>query len=95
MTAEFSDLSIGAVEGVPGWNTVIVRTKKGEELLEAARKGKRIQVREIPAANLVHLKEAALLKKKRALENILKRTGKRDNLLYLRGCDSLLPLLPD
>jgi coenzyme F420 hydrogenase subunit beta len=94
MTAEFSDLSIGAVEGVPGWNTVIVRTEKGEELLEEARKGKKIQVREIPDANLAHLKEAALLKKKRALENIVKRTGKRDDLLYLQGCDSLLPLLP-
>ena len=94
LTAEFSDLSIGAVEGIPGWNTVIVRTEKGEELLEEARKEKRIQVREIPAANLGHLKEAALLKKKRALENIVKRTGKREDLLYLRGCDSLLPLLP-
>ncbi|MBP1715990.1 MAG: hypothetical protein H6Q42_4193, partial [Deltaproteobacteria bacterium] len=69
-------------------------TEKGEELLEEARKKKRIQVREIPAANLGHLKEAALLKKKRALENIVKRTGKREDLLYLRGCDSLLPLLP-
>jgi coenzyme F420 hydrogenase subunit beta len=94
MTAEFSDLSIGALEGAPGWNTVIVRTRRGEELLDEARKEKRIQVREIPMANLVHLKEAALLKKKRALENIVKRTGKRDDLLYLRGCDSLLSLLP-
>jgi coenzyme F420-reducing hydrogenase beta subunit len=38
MTAEFSDLSVGAVEGIPGWNTVIVRTAKGQELLEGARK---------------------------------------------------------
>ena len=94
MTAEFSDLSIGAVEGIPGWNTVIVRTEKGEALMEEARKGKRIQVREIPKATLAHLKEAALLKKKRALENIVKRTGKREDLLYLKGCDSLLPPLP-
>jgi coenzyme F420 hydrogenase subunit beta len=94
MTAEFSDLSIGAVEGIPGWNTVIVRTERGEELLEEARKGKTIQVREIPETNLAHLKEAALLKKKRALENIVKRTGKRDDLLYLQGADSLLSLLP-
>ncbi len=94
MTAEFSDLSIGAVEGVPGWNTVIVRTEKGEDLLEEARKGKRILVREIPEANLAHLKEAALLKKKRALENIVKRTGKKEDLLYLQGCEALLSLLP-
>ena len=94
LTAEFSDLSIGAVEGTPGWNTVIVRTEKGAELLEEARKGKTIQIREIPETNLAHLKEAALLKKKRALENIRKRTGKREDLLYLQGCDSLLSFLP-
>jgi coenzyme F420 hydrogenase subunit beta len=93
MTAEFSDLSIGAVEGVPGWNTVIVRTEEGEELVEEARRKRRIQLREIPEPNLAHLREAARLKKKRALENIVKRTGKRENLLYLRRCASLLPFL--
>jgi coenzyme F420 hydrogenase subunit beta len=95
MTAEFSDLSVGAVEGISGWNTVIVRTAKGAELLEEARRAKAIEVAEIPRANLKHLKEAALLKKKRALENIVKRTGSKENLLYLRGVDSLRSLLPD
>jgi len=94
MTAEFSDLSIGAVEGISGWNTVIVRTAKGQEILEEARRARAIEVTEIPKANLNHLKEAALLKKKRALENILKRTGSKDNLLYLEGADSLHSLLP-
>jgi coenzyme F420 hydrogenase subunit beta len=94
MTAEFSDLSIGAVEGIPGWNTVIVRTAKGQELLEQARKAGMIEVTEVPRANLKHLQEASLLKKKRALENIVKRTGSKDNLLYLKGADALRPLLP-
>jgi hypothetical protein len=40
------------------------------------------------------LQEAALLKKKRALENIVKRTGSKDNLLYLKGADALRPFLP-
>jgi coenzyme F420 hydrogenase subunit beta len=93
MTSEFSDLSVGAMEGAPGWNTVIVRTEKGEELIEEARQEKRIQVREIPEADLSHLQEAARLKKKRALENIVMRTGKREDLLYLRGSDALLSLL--
>lgn len=95
MTAEFSDLSVGAVEGISGWNTVIVRTAKGAELLEEARRAKAVEVAEMPRANLKHLKEAALLKKKRALENIVKRTGSKENLLYLRGVDSLRSLLPD
>jgi coenzyme F420 hydrogenase subunit beta len=94
MTAEFSDLSVGAVEGIPGWNTVILRTAKGQELLEEAKKAKMIEVSDVPRANLKHLQEAALLKKKRALENIIKRTGSKDNLLYLKGADSLRPLLP-
>ncbi len=94
MTAEFSDLSVGAVEGIPGWNTVIVRTARGEELLEGARKARMIEVSEVPRANLKHLEEASLLKKKRALENIVKRTGSKDNLLYLKGAEALRPLLP-
>jgi coenzyme F420 hydrogenase subunit beta len=94
MTAEFSDLSVGAVEGIPGWNTVILRTAKGQELLEEAKKAKMIEASDVPRANLKHLQEAALLKKKRALENIVKRTGSKDNLLYLKGADALRPLLP-
>jgi coenzyme F420 hydrogenase subunit beta len=94
MTAEFSDLSIGAVEGIPGWNTVIVRTAKGQELLEEARRAKVVETAEMPRANLKHLQEASLLKKKRALENMVKRTGSKDNLMYLRGTDALRPLLP-
>lgn len=95
MTAEFSDLSIGAVEGISGWNTIIVRTAKGQELMEEARRARAIEVAEMPRANLKHLKEAALLKKKRALENIVKRTGSKEDLLYLRGVDTLRPLMPD
>ncbi len=95
MTAEFSDLSIGAVEGIDGWNTVILRTDKGEELLEEARRARAIETDEVPGANLAHLQEAALLKKKRALQNIIDRTGKKENLLYIQGADSLRSLLPD
>ena len=95
MTAEFSDLSIGAVEGISGWNTVIVRTAKGQELVEEARRSGVIEVADMPRANLKHLKEAALLKKKRALENIVKRTGSKEKLLYLQGADALRSLLPD
>ncbi len=93
MTAEFADLSVGAVEGIPGWNTVIVRTSEGEELVEQARKAKVIETAELPAANFDHLKEAALLKKKRALKNIVGRTGRKDDLLYIRGADSLQSLI--
>jgi coenzyme F420 hydrogenase subunit beta len=95
MTAEFADLSVGAVEGITGWNTVIVRTPRGQELMEEARRARILEIAELPKANFDHLLEAALLKKKRALENIVKRTGNKENLLYLQGADALLPLLPN
>jgi len=37
-TAEFADISIGAIGSTDGWNTVIVRTPVGEHLFESARK---------------------------------------------------------
>lgn len=95
MTAEFADLSVGAAEGIPGWNTVIVRSPQGKEILEEAQKEKLIATADLPQPNLDHLKEAALLKKKRALENIIKKTGIKENLLYLKGTESLNHILPN
>jgi coenzyme F420 hydrogenase subunit beta len=83
MTSEFADISVGAVEGIEGWNTVIVRTNTGAELISLAREKGEIETGNLPSENLAHLKEAALLKKKRALGEIIKRTGDRKNLLYL------------
>jgi len=41
MTAEFADISVGSVEGIEGWNTVLIRTNIGLELMKRARaKGK-------------------------------------------------------
>jgi coenzyme F420 hydrogenase subunit beta len=83
MTSEFADISVGSVEGIEGWNTVIVRTDAGAHLIEMAKKKGRLQIDKLPASNLEHLKEAALLKKKRALNEIVKRSGDKNNLLYL------------
>lgn len=84
MTGEFADISAGAVEGIAGWNTVIVRTDTGKSLIEAAAAKKVIELRKLPSENLNHLKEASLLKKKRALRDIIKKTGSKDDLLYLK-----------
>jgi coenzyme F420 hydrogenase subunit beta len=83
MTSEFADISVGSVEGTEGWNTVIVRTDAGANLVEIAKKKGKLQIDKLPASNLEHLKEAALLKKKRALNEIVKRSGDKNNLLYL------------
>jgi coenzyme F420 hydrogenase subunit beta len=81
MTSEFTDISVGAAEGVDGWNTLIVRTMRGSEIVDAAVNSGRLETRELPLSNLEHLKEAALLKKRRALREIVNRTGDKNELL--------------
>jgi coenzyme F420 hydrogenase subunit beta len=83
MTAEFTDISVGSVEGIEGWNTVIVRTQRGEDIIEIAKKKGLIEVKPLAAASLSHLKEASLNKKARAVKEIVKKTGDKENLLYL------------
>ena len=75
MTAELSDISVGTVEGKEGWNTVIVRTAKGENLLKRAKNAAVIETRPLPKDNLSHLKEASLLKKRRALDALKEKGG--------------------
>jgi coenzyme F420 hydrogenase subunit beta len=85
MTAELSDLSVGTVEGKEGWNTVIVRTAMGENLLKSAKKAGIIETRSLPKDNLSHLIEASLLKKRRALDALKERGGIEKSYLSLSG----------
>jgi len=86
LTAEFADLSVGGGRGeVLNWNTVVVRTEKGMRLFDSAIKKGVIETAAIPEGNLSRLKAAAHNKKKRAIENIIQRTGSTDDLLYLKG----------
>jgi coenzyme F420 hydrogenase subunit beta len=83
MTAEFADISVGSVEGTEGWNTVIIRTPAGAELIKAALAKGKLETKKLPLESLAHLKEAALRKKKRALTEIVKKSGDKKNLLYM------------
>lgn len=65
MTAENADLSVGVVEGREGWNTLIVRTEKGAELVREAVAGGCIETEPLPRENIEHLKNASVGKKKR------------------------------
>ncbi|MFC2062731.1 Coenzyme F420 hydrogenase/dehydrogenase, beta subunit C-terminal domain [Chloroflexota bacterium] len=85
MTNEFADISVGAAEGLDGWNTTIIRNDKGKDLFEIAKAKGLIEVASLPEANLIHLKEASLIKKKRAMRNIVDKSGSKKNLLYLKG----------
>jgi coenzyme F420 hydrogenase subunit beta len=83
MTAELSDISVGTVEGKKSWNTVIVRTDMGEKVLIEAKKARVIETRVLPEDNLNHLKEASLLKKRRALDALKEKGGIEKGYLTL------------
>ncbi len=87
MTCEFADISVGMVEGMEDWNTLIVRTPEAGRLIEKAKADGIIETRPLDEARLAHLREASLRKKTRAISEIVKRTGDESSLLYLRLSD--------
>lgn len=88
MTSEFSDLSVGTVEGIPGWNTVLIRSDLGEELMSRAENEGIVEVQVLPEENLKHLEEASRLKKRNAIL-ALKKQGKMEEG-YLILSDKLI-----
>lgn len=79
MTAEGADVSVGALEGMPGWNTLIVRTRKGEDLVDLARRKGILEIESMPAENLEHLEAASTAKRKRGLALQETLQSKNDN----------------
>ncbi len=66
MTSQFADISVGMHEGREGWNTVISRTERGDELLSNSMAAKTIVTETFDQAGLDHLSKAADNKRKRA-----------------------------
>jgi coenzyme F420 hydrogenase subunit beta len=67
MTAEWADISVGTVEGMEGWNTVVVRNERGAQLLNGFIKAGHLETGALPEKNLAHLKEASVNKRKRGI----------------------------
>ncbi|TFG37383.1 MAG: hypothetical protein E4H39_02290, partial [Syntrophobacterales bacterium] len=67
MTSEFSDLSVGVLEGRPDINTLIIRTERGQKIVNEAVQEGYLILDDIPEDNLEHLMWAAGNKKRRAL----------------------------
>jgi len=80
MTAEWTDLSVGVVEGQPEWNTLIVRTDRGRELMERGIREGWLVTEALPEENLANLTLAAGNKKKRAWAK-----AKEEGLLNTKG----------
>jgi coenzyme F420 hydrogenase subunit beta len=88
MTAEFSDISVGVLEGRPDMNTIVVRTERGENIVNEAQKEGFIILDDIPKENLEHLIWAARNKKKKAFikakQEALLDTTEQGERYYLR-----------
>jgi coenzyme F420 hydrogenase subunit beta len=69
MTAEWCDVSIGMYEGRSGWNTLLVRTPGGADLVDQAVADGWLQVEAFPEGNEKGLSGAALAKKERSFRN--------------------------
>jgi coenzyme F420 hydrogenase subunit beta len=67
MTNEFSDISVGTVEGEANWNTVIIRTNTGKKFFQRAVKAGFIKTTSLEDERINHLRQASLDRKKRAL----------------------------
>jgi len=96
MTAEFSDISVGSArlpsgwDESRGWNHLIVRTEKGQKLLEMARDAGCIEFHDVPEENLDRLKTAAAGKKREAAARLAQKSGTPGDLLYVPADDPLL-----
>ncbi|MEZ4526636.1 MAG: Coenzyme F420 hydrogenase/dehydrogenase, beta subunit C-terminal domain [Desulfobacterales bacterium] len=88
MTAEWADLSVGAVEGRPGWNTLIIRTERGKEIVEKACREGWLITEAMPEEHLENLRRAAANKKRRAIrlaaEKGLVNTGEEGKRAAIR-----------
>ncbi|MFZ0943662.1 MAG: Coenzyme F420 hydrogenase/dehydrogenase, beta subunit C-terminal domain [Syntrophobacteraceae bacterium] len=86
LTAEFSDISIGSAgSAFPGWNTVLVRSPKGADLIALANRKSIIEIKALPEKRIKHLKSVALNRKRAAVKKITEKTGSEKDLLYLGG----------
>lgn len=99
MTAEFSDLSVGGARSADGWdvdkgwNQVIVRSEKGRQLLELARRKGVLEFKEVPEGGLEKLKGASLGKKRTGVRNLRQLSGDEEDLGYLNPCKELFQAL--
>jgi len=93
LTGEFSDVSVGTAlleedwRSACSWNTVIVRTDRGRELLDLARRRRLLEFREPTAGVEAELKLASMGKKEKAVHNLRLRSGRLDDLVYLDAKD--------
>ena len=90
LTCEFADISVGSARSPEGWevdrgwNQVLIRTEKGQALLDLARSRGALEFKKVPLDNLNKLKAAALGKKNTCVAQLEEVSGQKDDLIYTR-----------
>ena len=84
LTSETSDISIGSIGSDEGWSTLIVRTEKGEEIVNGALEQKFIEAKELTESQFNLLIKLAENKISKNLEEIEKREFLARPVLYQR-----------
>lgn len=69
-TSELSDLSVGSTEWKDTWNTLLVRSERGQTFVDAALAAGTLAVKELPKERVKLLHQASLGKKKRVLAGL-------------------------
>jgi coenzyme F420 hydrogenase subunit beta len=84
LTSETSDISIGSIGSEDGWSTVIIRTRKGEEIINGAIEREFIKAKDITEPQFNLLMKLAGNKISKNLENIERREFLARPVLYQR-----------
>ena len=84
LTSETSDLSIGSIGSEDGWSTVIVRTEKGEEIIEGALKQEFIEAKNFTESQFKLLNRIAESKINKNIEYVERREFLARPVLYQR-----------
>ena len=84
LTSETSDISIGSIGSDDGWSTLIIRTEKGEEIVNGALEQKFIESKELTDSRFNLLNKLAENKINKNLEEIEKREFLARPVLYQR-----------
>ena len=81
LTSESADISIGSIGSPSGWNTVLIRTKKGKQLFEALKTNQLIEIKDFTEVKpgLPTLEKTALSKKTKCFDHI--EAKRKDNKL--------------
>ena len=85
LTSETSDISVGSIGSDDGWSTLIIRTRKGEEIVNGAIEQKFIEAKELTESQFGLLSSIAEKKISTNLEYIEKREYFARPVLYQRN----------